>query len=562
MEKTLNILYIGQSCVYSRELEFQIHQIKKNIKIEFQHLEDISKLSLDKINEFKPQNIIIDFQFEQPSYSYLFKRYQQIFPKNYIKLFGVTPVVNEESIQNIKSKGINFVFAKTSEVDEIKFLASSILYCHDRNMIDKKQFAIAKSDAEAKVELINYIRKFSMKNFTLFNNGQLFDKKINILESKILDQLNFEKNQLGYEINFSKNPNYLYDIIIDNNFLNENDFKNAQETLDRQLQSIKNEEEREKKKNELYKKIILDEAKNKQAKFKNWRDKKRSFYSQDKKKNILVLNKNNLNIRLQKTKAQEEFNLIKKHSFDQLDLPYLVKLNPEYVFINLEKVENTTKDHNGNLQFKDKLFQYNFIATAKFLIELYQKKGVKANIIIYNDTDLDSELIDSLMNLTVGNVKFINNKLTESSLNAYFDEQYLIHKIQKKKELQNKKIVLNSTNKKEILKTKESKDFELYFEENEDLNKIKFLSKVDVDLISEFQIKITTHNELPYYEPLKIDFPFPLYITLIPNEELDSFNEKSKEKQYKGIINCLNTELRDKIRGYVINCIQQYKSII
>lgn len=166
------------------------------------------------------------------------------------------------------------------------------------------------------------------------------------------------------------------------------------------------------------------------------------------------------------------------------------------------------------------------------------------------------------MNLTVGNVKFINNKLTESSLNAYFDEQYLIHKIQKKKELQNKKIVLNSTNKKEILKTKESKDFELYFEENEDLNKIKFLSKVDVDLISEFQIKITTHNELPYYEPLKIDFPFPLYITLIPNEELDSFNEKSKEKQYKGIINCLNTELRDKIRGYVINCIQQYKSII
>lgn len=88
----------------------------------------------------------------------------------------------------------------------------------------------------------------------------------------------------------------------------------------------------------------------------------------------------------------------------------------------------------------------------------------------------------------------------------------------------------------------------LWMSDRNNFGRLEVSAKIEA--ISELEIAFSSSAELPEYTLLKATYPFPFYLTIIPNKNAKP--ENGDVRKYRAIINGLTTEQRDALRGFVI----------
>lgn len=559
-----SIIYIGQSIRWYKDLQYQLRLMIGDNEFKtfnFDHIEKLSNTESLVFNQAKV--VIVDYGFEQTTYAHVFNKIKEMFPKNQRFFIGINEKINEKEISKMTDHGINFIYPKTKNSEELKFISRNILNIIDNTLVKKANFAVAKTDQSSILTVREKITNLSFKKFSIETNYQLESSEKVTIKAPIFDKLNFINEDIDMILTSNtSNKKYKFKHEFDNHLLREDELdkiRKESDLLSQKKKVTKKEALREK---------MLEKINEKKHKYLHWKKQYQNFYVKNEKKDILLLSKKNDYIISKDNKITNEYNFINKIELLREDQEYLMRLNPSFVVIDFEETDFTINTENNKPQFKDFRFHQNSIKTISFLSELYQNKKEAPLFLIFNKTSVPNEIIEKALRGLFCTIDFVSGDFNENNI-SYFIREFDSNK--KRKEINSNRnkdnLSLNTSsnaffNKKDVLSKNQITEEPLYFDKIEDINSANISLEGNIELMSEYQLLISSKHELPQLVPIKLDFPYPIYFTILPNEELDKNNKANKFKRYKAIINAIDNKQRDQLRGFVINFSKQYKLVV
>lgn len=558
MNKT--ILYIGRNEKWYLNLKYQIKilldQGDYDIKeFDFNAIETISKL--DNIININPYITVVDYSNDETAFSHLFNKYKSMLPAQSKVFIGISSDLSEKNINKMIDHGMNFCYQKTNESEEFKFIARNILNLIDDRMIKKGNFAVAKTEQNSIFNIREKLTNFNFKNFSLETNYRLDETMAVNFDSNLFHKINFQNNYLKPTITTqTSNNNYLYSSEFSNVLLSKEEISKLKEL------AIKESKIKKTPVKDLLQVKTLDIAKSKKHKYTLWKKSYQNFYVKNELEEILILSKRNTFIKSKDPKISRKYEFINKIQYNREDQIFLNKINPSFVIIDFEATNYNVDSNTNKAKFMDIRFKQNSIKTILDISQLYQNKTNPPEILVFNKTNIPSDLIRKSLKSSYCKIKVLDVEFNESNISYFLreiDEENTRQEKQKRKENQ---ATNRFFNKKDVLIEKKNLEVPLYFSDIEEINELTLKIDGRIELLSEYQMLVSSTHELPCFQPIKVSSPVNFYFTIIPYEELDKVNKASKFKRYKAIINCISQETRDELRGYIINFEKQYKAVV
>lgn len=525
--KNLPIIgFLGDKGSLYRECERIIAQYSSTHPVQLLLIDPVD-FSLQTLKTNKIEALIVDMKFDSENFDRVFSEIKNSFYPN--RLYIVASVFNltNQAIERAQKLGFSFIYQYSGQVlEESRFLIETTINCVYRSNLIRKIFAVAKVDQETIIQAPVCLKQISTKEIVFSSNIKTNDKVISTLKHEYLKKLNWRDSGLNIIKIEPCNDSLLnWNTIIKTELIKPEELDRFEVEFS---QKFPNREEDIKFKQEELVKFATPILIEKKQNLSSFYRKHRFNCDLQKKQNVVIFSKTNLNFRFKKEEIINNFNLYKKSTVNP-SLAIIRKIKPQVIFYELESVPEEVLP-------KDAIHKYNDLSTLRFLFQKIQEYHLQIPIIVFNPDIVPSSELAGMAGL----------KDLFQELSFKFNDNF-IHDFLKEKIPEEPKPVKSQLN----FSAAKNPDPVIYTSEREYANfgLIEFHAKIDS--LTENEMIIQTNADLPEYTIFKAPQQFGLYFTIIPNEKLSQQNSATTKK-YHAVINGITAEERDVLRGFVI----------